>query len=190
MTRFRPLQIVLPARFIHIKSFRLLSLVRASCVIILLVAGAPLKAAVFERRDAERLIAINGAIQTLEQDVATKMKALPPFELEKIASGALIELSLEAAQERLGSVINSVIISVYMESTNDQLRVLNLLYDESLPSAKLYIKAKSDKIVSIGSASASDAYFASYGSRASELLNERTVPLLDELYRRIAVLRK
>jgi hypothetical protein len=144
------------------------------------------RAAVFNQQDIARLSEINNAIQSLKQDITTTLKSLPSYEVERIQAYSFIEVSLEAAQERLNSIMMMVMISTVMESSSDQLRILNALYGELLPQSKAYVNAKQDSIMNIASAFPQDNMFVLYTGRAANILGAHALPLLDGLYQTLA----
>ena len=81
-------------------------------------------------------------------------------------------------------------ISIYMESSSDQLLVLDLLYAQILPRSKNYVSEKKDAIASMAAAHPENQVFAAYGSRADALLAGQAIAFLDDLYERIGALRR
>jgi hypothetical protein len=162
----------------------------AACRFGLLVALAlpalpalPARAALDEN-DASRLAGINEAIQTFEDEVSAALHDLPSNDAEQIESYAYVELNLEAAHERLNTIFMLVAVSVFMESASDQLLAENVMHAELLPQSKNYLNEKTAAIASMAAAHPASAVFAGYSVRASRILKDRAIPLLDELYRR------
>jgi hypothetical protein len=159
----------------------------AACRLGLLVALAlpalPARAALDEN-DASRLAGINEAIQTFEDEVSAALHNLPTNDAEQIESYAYVELNLEAAHERLNTIFMLVAVSVYMESASDQLLVASVMHAELLPRSKSYLNEKVAAIASMAAAHPASTVFAAYSVRASRVLEDRAIPLLDELYRR------
>lgn len=145
---------------------------------------------VFNQQDIAQLSAVNNAIQSLKQDVTVSLKTLPPHEVEKIQSYAYIEMSLEAIQERLTTVFLLMLTTTQMETWNDQARILNVLYGEVLPKAKIYLMAKQRGIVGIATAHSGDNMFAQYSERAASIVDSQAVPMLDRFYQRLASIHK
>ncbi len=154
------------------------------------LANGPAPAAVFDQGDTSRLAGINEAIQAFENDVGSALHNLTSDDAEEIESYAYVELNLEAAHERLNNVFMLVAVSVFMDSTSDQLLVLDVLHGQLLPRSKNYLNEKNDAIASMAAAHPSNAVFADYRSRADALLGGRAIPFLDELYERIAAARR
>jgi hypothetical protein len=148
------------------------------------------RAAPFEERDVTRLAEINQAIQAFENDVGSALHNLTSDDAELVESYAYVELSLEAAHERLNNVFMLVAVSIYMDAPSDQLLVSNVLYGQVLTPSKNYLNEKKDAIASMAAAHPANKVFADYGLRADALLGDRAIPLLDELYRKIGALRR
>src|SRR5262245_50409372 len=165
--------------------------VRAYVLVIgLMMATFPAQAAVFDEHDTSRLAGINEAIQSFENDVGSALHNLSSDDAEQIESYAYVELNLEAAHERLNTVFMLVAVSSYMESPSDQFLVLDVLYGQILPRSKNYLNEKKDAIASMAAAHPGNRVFADYSSRAETLLGGQAMAFLDELYKRIEVLRR
>jgi hypothetical protein len=156
----------------------------------LVLATSSVRAAVFDEHDTSRLAAINEAIQAFENDVGSALHNLSSDDPEQIESYAYVELNLEAAHERLNNVFMLLAVSMYMESQSDQFLVLDVLHGQILPRSKNYLNEKKDAIASMAAAHPANPVFATYSSRADALLGQRAIPFLDELYERIAALRR
>lgn len=156
----------------------------------LVLATFSVRAAVFDDHDTSRLAGINEAIQSFENDVGSALHNLSSDDAEQIESYAYVELNLEAAHERLNNVFMLVAVSIYMESSSDQLLVLDVLYGQILPRSKNYVNEKNDAIASMAAAHPENQVFAGYRSRADVLLGGQAIAFLDELYERIAALRR
>ncbi len=152
--------------------------------IVLALAVSPARAAVLDENAASRLAALNEAIKSFEDDVSSALHDLPSNEAEQIESYAYVELNLEAAHERLNTVFMLAAVSVYVESTSDQLLILNLMHGQLLPQSKSLLNEKRNAIASMAAAHPANQVLATYATRAAALLGERAIPLLDELYRR------
>jgi hypothetical protein len=163
-----------------------------TCVLVigLVLATFSAGAAVFDGHDASRLAGINEAIQSFENDVGSALHNLSSDDAEQIESYAYVELNLEAAHERLNNVFMLLAVSIYMESSSDQFLVLDVLYAQILPRSKNYLNEKKDAIASMAAARPGNQVFAAYSSRADGLLGGQAIPFIDELYERIATLRK
>jgi hypothetical protein len=155
-----------------------------------MLAHSPMHAAVFSEDDTARLARINEAIQSFENDVGSALHNLSPGDGGDIESYAYVELNLEAAHERLNNVFMLVAVSIYMDSPSDQLLILDVLYRQILPPSRNYLNEKKDAIASMAAARPGSPVFAGYRSRADALLGERAIPLLDELYERIAAAKR
>jgi hypothetical protein len=147
-------------------------------------------AAVFNQQDIKRLTEIDAAILSLEQEINASLKSFPYFEGERISLYAILELNLEAARERLFTITMLVAGSFAMETPADQARNLNILYSHILPPTRAYLNAKKKAIIEIARAASSDDLFVSYSSRATIVLGDRALPVVEELYRRLAALHK
>jgi hypothetical protein len=163
---------------------------RFTLLIALALAALPARAAAFDENDTSRLAGINQAIKSFEDDVSSALHDLPSNEAEKIESYAYVELNLEAAHERLNTIFMLVAVSIYLESPSDQLLVSNVMYGQLLPQSKNYLREKENAIASMATAHPENKVFAAYGTRASAILGNRAIPLLDELARRIGDLRR
>jgi hypothetical protein len=163
---------------------------RFALAIALLLAALPACAAVFDEQDTSRLTEINEAIQSFENDVGSALHNLPPEAAGQIESYAYVELNLEAAHERLNTVFMLLAVSVFMDTPSDQFLVLDVMYGQLLARSKNYLIIKNDAIASMAAAHPDNAVFAAYRTRASALLGQRAVALLDELYGRIGALRR
>jgi hypothetical protein len=157
---------------------------RLGLVIALALATLPASAAALDENDTSRLAGLNEAIQTFEDDVSAALHDLPSNDAEQIESYAYVQLNLEAARERLNTIFMLVAVSVYMESTSDQLLAANVMHAELLPQSRNYLNEKMAAIASMAAAHPASKIFAAYRMRASTLLADRALPLLDELYRR------
>jgi hypothetical protein len=151
----------------------------------LILATFPVRAGVLDEHDTSRLIGINEALKSFEDDVGSALHNLTPNEAEQIESYAYVELNLEAAHERLNSIFLLVAVSTYMEAQSDQLLILNVMYGQLLQRSKNYLNEKKDAIASMAAAHPANNVFATYSTRADAILGDRAIPLLDELYRRI-----
>jgi hypothetical protein len=151
----------------------------------LALATLPARAAVIDENDTSRLAGINEAIKSFEDDVSSALHDLPSNDAEQIESYAYVELNLEAAHERLNNIFMLIAVSVYMESPSDQLLILNVMYEQLLPQSKNYLTEKENAIASMAAAHPANKVFAAYSTRASAILRDRAIPLLDELHRRI-----
>jgi hypothetical protein len=156
----------------------------------LVLATSPVRAAVLDEQDTSRLAGITEAIQAFENDVGSALHNLTPDESGQIESYAYVELNLEAAHERLNTIFMLVATSIYMDSASDQFLVLNVMYGQLLTPSKNYLNEKKDAIASMASARPSNKVFAAYSTRANAIIDDRAIPLLDELYRRIGALQR
>jgi hypothetical protein len=156
----------------------------------LALAAFPARAAVFDENDSSRLADINEAIKSFEDDVSSALHDLPSNDAEQIESYAYVELNLEAAHERLNTVFMLVAVSVYMDSSSDQLLTAHVMHTQLLPQSKNYLNEKIDAIASMAAAHPANKMFAAYSTRANAVLGARAIPLLDELYRRIGELQR
>jgi hypothetical protein len=159
-------------------------------VIALALAAVPARAAVFDENDASRLAGLNEAIKAFEDGVSSALHNLPPDDAEQIESYSYVQLNLEAAHERLNTVFILVALSIYMESSSDQLLAANLMHAQLLPQSKNYLIEKMDAIASMAAAHPSNKVFGTYRARASAILGDQAVPLLDELHRRTGDLQR
>jgi hypothetical protein len=156
--------------------------------LIVLIFPPRANAVVFNQQDIDRLAEVASAIQSLAQDITRSLKNFTPYEVGKTKMYAIIEADLEATRERWDSVLLLVIVVSQMETWSDEAKILNLLYEEVLPKAKVYVTAKKNAIVRIGGAS--DNQLALYSGRAASILENQALPLLDRLYQRIMSIRK
>ena len=169
---------------------RLAARTRFLLAIGLALATFPAQATVFDEHDTSRLVNINEAIQSFENDVGSALHNLSSDDPEQIESYAYVELNLEAAHERLNNVFMLVAVSIYMESPPDQFLILDVLYRQILQPSRNYLNEKKDAIASMAVAHPANPVFAAYSSRADAILGGRAIPLLDELYERIGALRR
>lgn len=154
------------------------------------LAAMPARAGVFDERDTARLTAIDEAIQSFENDVGSALHNLGPDQADQIESYAYVGLNLEAAHERLNTIFMMVAVAIYMDSEADQLLVADVLHGQLLSRSKNYLYVKNDAIASMAVAHPGNKVFAEYHARASALLSERAVALLDELDARIGAQRR
>jgi hypothetical protein len=159
---------------------------RSALLITILLMTFGAKAAVFDENDTSRMTDINEAIASLEKDVSTSLHGVPPDDAEKIEAYSYVQLNLEAAQERLNSIFLLVAVSIYVDSASDLVQILHLIYAQLLPPGKSYVIEKQDAIASMAASHPANDEFAAYNTRAAAILGERAIPLLDEIYRRIA----
>jgi hypothetical protein len=162
----------------------------ASSFVLAIGVAAPAGSAGLDQQDTARLAAINEAIQSFEDDVGSALHNLPPGAAGEIESYAYVELNLEAAHERLNTIFMLVAVSVFMESSSDQLLVLDVMQRQLLPRSKNFLNVKMDAIASMAAAHPDNKVFADYSTRANAILGERAVRFLDELDQRIAALRR
>jgi hypothetical protein len=118
--------------------------------------------------------------------VTLSLKNLPSIAVERIKSYALLEITLEAVQERLNAVFILVFTSTVMESSSDQLRIINALYEQLLPQSKAYLNAKRNTILVMATAQSADRVLSSYSASAASLLSDKAIPLIDELYLKLS----
>jgi hypothetical protein len=163
---------------------------RFALLIALALATLPARAAAFDENDTSRLAGINEAIKSFEDDVSSALHDLPSNDAEQIESYAYVELNLEAAHERLNTIFMLVAVSIYMESPSDQLLISNVMYGQLLPQSKNYLGEKANAIASMAAAHPANKAFAAYSARASAILGNRAIPLLDEFARKIGELRR
>lgn len=154
-------------------------------LIALTFAALPARAEVFDDNDTARVAGINEAIQKFEDDVSAALHDLPQNDAEQIESYSYVELNLEAAHERLNTVFMLIAVSAYVESRSDQLLILHVMYTQVLPQSRNYLGQKERAIASMAAAHPDNKVFAAYSARAGEILRDRAMPLIDELYRRI-----
>jgi hypothetical protein len=152
--------------------------------IALALAIVPTRAAIPDANDATRLAGINEAIQSFEDEVSSALHDLPPDDAEQIESYTYVGLNLEAAHERLNTIFMLLAVSAYVESSSDQLLILNVMHGQLLSQSRNYLREKRDAIASMAAAHPASKVFATYSTRATALLGERAIPLLDELYRK------
>jgi hypothetical protein len=157
---------------------------RLSLLLALALATMPARAAVPDENDASRLASINEAVKSFEDEVSSALHDLPPNDAEQIESYAYVELNLEAAHERLNTIFMLLAVSAYLESSSDQLLILNVMHRQLLSQSRNYLREKRDAIASMAAAHPASKVFAAYSTRAAALLGERAIPLLDELYRK------
>jgi hypothetical protein len=157
---------------------------RCGLLLALTLATLPACAAVLDDNDTSRLAGLNEAIQTFEDDVSAALHDLPSNDAEQIESYAYVQLNLEAAHERLNTIFMLVAVSVYMDSASDQLLAADIMHAELLPRSKSYLGDKVAAIASMAATHPASKVFAAYSARASTLLADRAIPLLDELYRK------
>jgi hypothetical protein len=153
-------------------------------VLLVALSTLPARAAVLDDNDTSRLAGINEAIKSFEDDVSSALHDLPSNDAEQIESYAYVELNLEAAHERLNTIFMLVAFSTYMESSSDQLLILNVMHAQLLRQSKNYLSEKADAIASMAATHPANEVFAAYRMRATALLGGRAIPLLDELYRK------
>lgn len=154
-------------------------------MIAVVLATLPARAAGFEENDTTRLAGISEAIKSFEDDVSSALHDLPSGDAEQIESYAYVELNLEAAHERLNTVFMLVAVSIYMESSSDQLLIAHVMHGQLLPQSKNFLQEKQDAIASMAAAHPTNQVFATYSDRAKAIFRDRAIPLLDELSRRI-----
>ena len=150
-----------------------------------LMAVLPARAAVLDEQDTARLVAINEAIASFENDVGSALHNLKPEDAGQIESYAYVELNLEAAHERLNTVFMLAAVSIYVESATDQALLLQLMRGQLLTRSRNYLDEKKDAIASMAAAHPDNQVFAEYSRRANALLGDRAIPLLEEIDRRI-----
>jgi len=161
-----------------------LALSAAFCVAVAL-AAAPAPAADLDQNDVSRITAVTDAIRSLDDDVSRTMHNLPPDDAEQIEAFSYIELNLESAEERLNSVFLLVAVSMYMETSADEGQILNLMSRQILPRSKTFLQLKSEAIASMALSHPGNREIADLTMRASALLRDRAIPMLDELARKI-----
>jgi hypothetical protein len=154
----------------------------------LTLAVPPSRAAVFDDNDTARLAGVSEAIQKFEDEVSAALHDLPQGDAEQIEAYSYVELNLEAAHERLNTVFMLVAVSAYMESQSDQLLILHVMYGQLLSQSRNYLSEKDRAIASMAAVHPNNKVFAAYSARASEVLRDRAMPLLEELRRRIGEL--
>jgi hypothetical protein len=156
----------------------------ALCLLLGLAAGSA-RAAALDEGDITRVSAVADAIRSLEEDVSRTMHDLPEGNAEEIEAYSYVGLNLESAQERLNSVFILVAVSIYMESSTDQLQILNLMAKQILPASKTFLYQKSDAIASMAVSHPGNGTLADYSMRAGAILNERAIPMLNALAEKI-----
>jgi hypothetical protein len=154
------------------------------------LATPPARAAGFEENDTTRLAAVSQAIKSFEDDVSSALHDLPSNDAELIESYAYVELNLEAAHERLNTVFMLVAVSIYLESSSDQLLIASVMHGQLLPQSKNFLQEKQNAIASMAAAHPANQIFAAYSDRAKVIFRDRAIPLLDELSRRIGDLQR
>ena len=157
----------------------------AAAIVLALAAVMPARAAVLDAQDTARLVAINEAIASFENDVGSALHNLKPEDADQIESYAYVELNLEAAHERLNTVFMLAAVSIYVESATDQALLLQLMRGQLLTRSRNYLDEKKDAIASMAAAHPDNKVFAEYSRRANAILGDRAIPLLEELDRRI-----
>ncbi len=150
-----------------------------------LMAAVPARAAVLDEKDTARLVAINEAIASFENDVGSALHNLKPEDADQIESYAYVELNLEAAHERLNTVFMMAAISIYVDSLTDQELLLHVMHGQLLTRSRNYLDEKKDAIASMAAAHPDNKVFAEYSRRANALLGDRAIPLIEELERRL-----
>src|SRR6516162_11946433 len=141
---------------------RLAARTRFVLVIGLALAAFSAQATIFDERDTSRLVSINEAIQSFENDVGSALHNLSSDDPEQIESYAYVELNLEAAHERLNNVFMLVAVSIYMESPPDQFLILDVLYRQILQPSRNYLNEKKDSTASMSVAHSVNPVFAAY----------------------------
>ena len=71
---------------------------------------------------------------------------------------------------------------------SDQLLILHVMYGQLLSQSRNYLSEKDRAIASMAAVHPDNKVFAAYSARASEILGDRAMPLLEELRRRIGEL--
>jgi hypothetical protein len=150
-----------------------------------LMVATPAQAAVLDEKDTARLVAINEAIASFENDVGSALHNLKPEEADQIESYAYVELNLEAAHERLNTVFMMAALSIYVDSPTDQDLLLHVMHGQLLTRSRNYLDEKKDAIASMAAAHPDNKVFAEYSRRANAILGDRAIPLLEELERRL-----
>jgi hypothetical protein len=157
----------------------------AAVIAFALMSAMPTRAAVLDEEDTARLVAINEAIASFENDVGSALHNLKPEDAGQIESYAYVELNLEAAHERLNTVFMMAAVSMYVDSPTDQELLLHVMHGQLLTRSRNYLDEKKDAIASMAAAHPDNKVFAEYSRRANALLGDRAIPLLEELERRI-----
>jgi hypothetical protein len=150
-----------------------------------LMPAMPTRAAVLDEKDTARLVAINEAIASFENDVGSALHNLKPEDADQVESYAYVELNLEAAHERLNTVFMMAAVSIYVDSPTDQDLLLHVMHGQLLTRSRNYLDEKKDAIASMAAAHPDNTVFAEYSRRANAILGDRAIPLLDELERRL-----
>jgi hypothetical protein len=169
-------------------SMRRMATGSACCSVLCLLFGFTTvsgRAAALDNGDITRVSAIADAIRSLEEDVSRTLHDLPEGNAEEIEAYSYVGLNLESAQERLNSVFLLVAVSVYMESSTDQMQILNLMAKQILPASKTFMYQKSDAIASMAISHPGNQALADYSMRAGAILGERAIPMLDALSQKI-----
>jgi hypothetical protein len=157
---------------------------RFSLLLALALGTMPARAAGPDETDVSRLAGISEAIQSFEDEVSSALHDLPPNDAEQIESYAYVQLNLETAHERLNTLFMLLAVSAYLDSPSDQLLILNIMHGQLLSQSRNYLREKRDAIASMAAAHPDSKVFATYSIRATILLGERAIPLLDELDRK------
>ena len=160
-------------------------LLTALALLSALALRVPARAEVFDDNDTARVAGLSEAIQKFENDVSAALHDLPPNDAEQIESYSYVELNLEAAHERLNTIFMLVALSAYVEARADELLILHVMYGQVLPQSRNYLDEKERAIASMAAAHPDNKVFATYRARASELIRDRALPLIEELSRRI-----
>ena len=150
----------------------------------LALATLPARTAALDQNDTSRLADVNEAIKSFENDVSSALHDLSPNDAEQIESYAYVQLNLEAAHERLNNIFMLVAVSVYMESSSDQRLIANVMHSQLLPQSKNYLNEKRNAIASMAAAHPASNVLAAYAARASTVLGDRAIPVLEDLYRK------
>jgi hypothetical protein len=161
-----------------------LALSAGFCLVVAL-ATVPARSADLDQNDISHITAVTDAIRSLADDVSRTMHDLPPGDAEQIEAFSYVELNLESAQERLNSVFLLVAVSMYMETATDEGQILNLMSRQILPPSRTFLRQKSDAIASMAVSHPGNREIADLTMRASALLRDRAIPMLDELARKI-----
>jgi hypothetical protein len=157
----------------------------AAAIGLALMAATPARAAILDDKDTARLVSINEAIASFENDVGSALHNLKPEDAGQIESYAYVELNLEAAHERLNTVFMMAAVSIYVDSPTDQELLLHVLHGQLLSRSRNYLDEKKDAIASMAAAHPDNKVFAEYSRRANALIGDRAIPLLEELERRL-----
>jgi hypothetical protein len=146
----------------------------------------PAAAATLDDADAARLAGLIDQVKAFEDDVGAALHNVPPGDAEQIEAYAYVQLNLEAAHERLNTVFMLLAVSSYVESSSDQLLVLDLMRGQLLSQSRNYLDQKADNIASMAAAHPADEILASYAKRAAGVLGETGVGMLADFDRKIA----